>query len=430
MYCTNCGNEMSETVVFCTKCGVPVKHESADPNQKNDFLNNPADTDIPLIAAKQRCLYAAIVIAILVAPLAIVAMSTASVQLQVLTQIILFFRSIFSIYAVMGLMRALSFKETTKTVLTIVACIHFVPALIVMVVLDSKARRRIRDAGYKNNGLFGIKIEPVPSFSRKDILDVVIAAILIVIYTAITLGPSVIEGVKEGFEEGVKEGTKEISKEIKEIKQPKQREMSVQEMAEAGDVEVQAGLGICYLHGIGDYPVNVPEGIKWLRKAVESEHPTAMAGLGFCYQSGTGVEQNHQEAKKLMERSVAKGDALGQFLLGTWYFSGNNNAVSKDPNKAAELFRKSAEQENASAMAFLGICLRDGIGIERDIEEAIVWLQKSVAQEDQFGQLALGGCYYSGNGVKKDIKKAVELIAKSAVQGNPEAIDLLKKITD
>jgi TPR repeat protein len=416
MYCVNCGKEINDKAVVCVGCGVPVQHESADPNQKNDFLNSPADTDLPLIAAKQRCLYAAIGIAILIAPLAVVAMNTASVPLHVLTNIILFFRSIFSIYAILGLMRALSFKETTKTVLIIVACTHFIPAVIVMVILDSKARGRIRNAGCKNNGFFGVKIEPVPSFSGKDTRDVEIAAVLMVIYTAIILGPSAIEGFKEGF--------KEISEEIK------QQEMSVQELAETGDAEAQAVLGLRYLNGVEGYPVNVPEAIKWLRKAVESGDPTAMAGLGLCYQNGTGVEQNHREAKKWMENSVAKGDALGQFLLGTWCLTGDNDAVSKDPNKAAELFRKSAEQECVSAMAHFGICLRDGIGIERDIEEAVKWLQKSVDQGDHLGQLALGACYYTGNGVNKDIKKAIELIGKSAAQGNQEAIDLLKKITD
>lgn len=74
----------------------------------------------------------------------------------------------------------------------------------------------------------------------------------------------------------------------------------------------------------------------------------------------------------LQQRAVA-GDAQAQFELGQTYEEGKD--VPQDDAKAAEWFRKSAEQGNMQAENSLGVMYAVGRGVTRDREQAVVWLK-------------------------------------------------------
>jgi TPR repeat protein len=48
-----------------------------------------------------------------------------------------------------------------------------------------------------------------------------------------------------------------------------------------------------------------------------------------------------------------KGDADAQYQLGQWHYEGGNEAVEKDDAKAAEWFRRAAEQGHTEAQQAL-----------------------------------------------------------------------------
>lgn len=69
---------------------------------------------------------------------------------------------------------------------------------------------------------------------------------------------------------------------------------------------------------------------------------------------GNGVEQNHKEATRLLEKAVkwytksaAQGFAAGQYCLGMCYLNGNG--VEQDIKKAKLLIGKAANQGYAEA---------------------------------------------------------------------------------
>ena len=104
----------------------------------------------------------------------------------------------------------------------------------------------------------------------------------------------------------------------------------------------------------------------------------------------------------------------------------NGRGVSQDYAKAAEWFRKSAEQGNADAQYNLGIMYGTGMGISQDYAKAVEWYRKSAEQGNADAQYNLGCMYENGRGVSRDYAKAVEWYRKSAEQGNAAAQCLLR----
>ena len=49
---------------------------------------------------------------------------------------------------------------------------------------------------------------------------------------------------------------------------------------------------------------NMPEAVKWLRKAAKQECSEAYYQLGMCYENGEGVERNLVEAEKLYRKAA------------------------------------------------------------------------------------------------------------------------------
>jgi len=111
----------------------------------------------------------------------------------------------------------------------------------------------------------------------------------------------------------------------------------------------------------------------------------------------------------------ALADAEGDYRKGvTAYNSGNYE-------KAAEWWRKSAEQGHATAQYNLAWSYEKGKGVLQDYNEAAKWYRKAAEQGDAAAQFALGVSYRRGKGVPQDRKKAVEWWHKAAEQGHAKA---------
>ena len=114
--------------------------------------------------------------------------------------------------------------------------------------------------------------------------------------------------------------------------------------------------------------------------------------------------------------SAESGNAYGQYLFGECYYYGHG--VTKDRNRAAELFTLSADQKNSWGLDSLGYCFKHGYGVAMDKKRAAELHTLSADQGNAHGQNCLGTCYYNGDGVTKDRKRAAELYILSAEQGN------------
>jgi hypothetical protein len=146
------------------------------------------------------------------------------------------------------------------------------------------------------------------------------------------------------------------------------------------------------------------------------------------YHNGIGVPQDYTKAAEWYRKAAEQGSAFAQLSLGLMYYNGEG--VPKDYTKAAEWYRKAAEQGDDIAQRRLGFMYYSGEGVPQDYTKATEWWQKAAEQGDAGSQLSLGSMYRDGIGVPQDYTKAAEWFRKAAEQGDNPARSLLGNLLE
>lgn len=194
-----------------------------------------------------------------------------------------------------------------------------------------------------------------------------------------------------------------------------------------GDEIAQYNLGIMYKRGLG-VAVNRSEAVKWYRLAAEQGFPEAQYALGVSYFLGEGVGKNEAEGLRLFRLAADGGFDEAQIALGLLY-EDNHPVLAKEselspiPNstKAADWYRKAAEQGNVDAQYYLAKVL-DNSGVAWT--EALHWYRMAAVGPDwdARAQTALGRKYEQGStGVDQSYSVAFRWYRAAADQGFGEA---------
>ena len=150
------------------------------------------------------------------------------------------------------------------------------------------------------------------------------------------------------------------------------------------------------------------------------------------YSSGAMAEKWYQDAKKLEEldgspveiaalyqKAAEQGYSDAQYNLGLCLKDGIG--IQKDSLEAAKWFHKAAEQGHAQAQCLLGSFYILGIGVSVNPWEGVKWYRKSAEQGYATAQYCLGSCYECGKGVEEDIEEALKWYLQAAEQGHADA---------
>ena len=134
----------------------------------------------------------------------------------------------------------------------------------------------------------------------------------------------------------------------------------------------------------------------------------------------------NQSVGEEMEKAVteywnlaAAGDPEAQLCLGVCYRQGKG--VEQDDAQAFYWVRCAAERGYASAQIYLAECYSEGCGTERDAVLAAEWIKRAAEQGCAEGQSLLGHCYLEGFGVEEDPEQAVPWLQKAAEQEDSDA---------
>lgn len=100
------------------------------------------------------------------------------------------------------------------------------------------------------------------------------------------------------------------------------------------------------------------------------------------------LRRTTRPARDGLESNAALGDADAQFHLGFMHSSGISG--TPDYARAAEWYRKAADQNHALAQVNLGTMYDSGQGMEEDGREAVIWFTKAALQGDAGAQHRLG----------------------------------------
>ena len=165
------------------------------------------------------------------------------------------------------------------------------------------------------------------------------------------------------------------------------------------------------------------EGLKWIRKAAEQGESNATT---FLQQRRSSVSPAKVSSPRdpYFRLAFALGAAFGKIAK----VSSPVTTVLQD-RKAAEEYRKAAEQGFSAAQHSLGSCYYNGQGISRDYKEAVKWWHKAADQGHAPAQCSLGTCFYKGHGVPQDREEGLKWIRKAAEQGEPNATNFLQKLS-
>ena len=222
------------------------------------------------------------------------------------------------------------------------------------------------------------------------------------------------------------------------------------ETAEQGDAEAQYNLGMRYQNGDG-FVKDAVKAVEWFRRAAEQENPMAQNALSVCYIRGEGVDKDiikafdwfrkavsHgkvlntevQETIKSFNKAAEQGEAEAQYSLGMCHIYGtyevptglwpwNDASGMSYPNfeKAAELFKKAAEQNHLAAQYQLGISYNNGQGVVKDLIKAFEWYHKSAEQGYAPAQFIIAQHYLH----KSDDENAIEWYKKAKGASDAEA---------
>ena len=127
------------------------------------------------------------------------------------------------------------------------------------------------------------------------------------------------------------------------------------------------------------------------KAAVESNNYAAQYILGLVYYFGRlGRQKNHKEAIRLIKQSAMAGLPYAQRVLGQLYQQGSivssqdagSNVDSRlrtkrNEREAIRWYKRAATGKDVAAMAILGKCHEQGVGVEMDLEKALAFYTKA-----------------------------------------------------
>jgi len=133
--------------------------------------------------------------------------------------------------------------------------------------------------------------------------------------------------------------------------------------AEFGSVTCQYELGTFYLLGSGIVRNYVQEA-KYFKIAAEAGDLDALVEYGCCWIYGWGVETNEKYGLTLLRAAATLGSISAMNELGDVL-----RQVEKSSKESFHWLYKAALKKDLYAMDWVGKCLIEGIGVERDVRK-------------------------------------------------------------
>ncbi len=127
---------------------------------------------------------------------------------------------------------------------------------------------------------------------------------------------------------------------------------------------------------------NINKAVYWYQLASQKNCPKAQLALGKIYYYGMNPNHIHDS---YMEAVNARDG--GEKIEGAF------GKVEKNFTEAINLFQRSAEQGEAEAQVYLGLCYENGYGVVKDGLMAKMNFEKASKQNNILGALYLGKIY-------------------------------------
>jgi TPR repeat protein len=213
----------------------------------------------------------------------------------------------------------------------------------------------------------------------------------------------------------------------------------LKEIAEAGDLEAQNNVGLCFQFGYGTEQ-NYSEAASWFRRAAEGGSPTAQFNLGGFYLNGKGLQKDVAQAIAWYTRAAEQRHELALIQLGSLYRWGDG--VKPDQNRALVLFLIAYGRGSTRAANHLALMFKKGLGVERDDSMAYELFVESLSGPDT-PEVADNNLSYRGTayywlgymtengegGLKRDLRAAKKWYRRGADCDQSNCIKALARLS-
>ncbi len=194
----------------------------------------------------------------------------------------------------------------------------------------------------------------------------------------------------------------------------------LQRLAESGDGDGQAWLGVVHMQGICG-PADVALGLRWLRRAAQSKSATGQHDLGAAYFEGLGVPVDKVEAARWFRLAADQHYPPAEGNLGNAYINGIG--VDKDPAQGVRWLRASVEHDGPPNSAdSLGIVYLQGQGVPRNDAEARKWFTAAAARGFDAAQFHVALMDCRGNGAPPNQARCLMWLQVAARGGNASLV--------
>lgn len=163
----------------------------------------------------------------------------------------------------------------------------------------------------------------------------------------------------------------------------------------------------------------------WLPHALAGDADSQMR-VGLLFDLGRGVAKDERRAAEWYRRAAEQGHRVAQLTLGTSY--DNGIGVSKDERLAYAWLRRAAEQGSDEAQARVAAMLGAGRGVTKNERQAAAWLRRAAEQGHTAAQLLLGLYFQQGKGVPVNLERAYFWLILASVDGGEDGPVLRDKV--
>lgn len=201
--------------------------------------------------------------------------------------------------------------------------------------------------------------------------------------------------------------------------------------AERGDRDSMLMTGLFYAQGT-TVPKDIVAAETWIRKGRGEGSPdgdnTLRVFLSIActeYVNGASGMVDPGKAMRMAEEAEELGDKEVFLHLGRAFVRAGT--VPDHNEKAFECFRRASLVHIPAAYAEMGVCLEQGIGVERNIKEAVRYYKKAAEKGDLLGMTHYGLSLAQGAGIRKNTRRGMEWLMKAALRGDLGAVRILRE---
>ena len=179
------------------------------------------------------------------------------------------------------------------------------------------------------------------------------------------------------------------------------------------DAESYGELGLAYFRGQG-IEQNTEEAFRLLKKSYGLGCKEVCTSLAVFYIEGHGVKIDLDEGIRLLNEALENGEDVALRMLGEVYYKDK-----RDYDKAYEYLKKSNEKVGDSLTKFdLGLCYKYGRGVEQNQQESFKLFKECADLGDKIGVQKVGECYMLGEGVARDEQEAIKWFKQGMEMGD------------